>query len=165
MEINELSNQERFWADCEIASVLCNEIGLNSHAWFYIRTAIREASKRVTTQKGSRRNVATIISKDVHSVIQNKQEHNFILEHVVPVSYLTELVIKLPKITKESIAEVLLKWATLSVITIEEDKKLSLFKLSRNIPADWDGKDKFARYKKAGIEIVHINFKDAIKNS
>lgn len=48
-----------------------------------------------------------------------------------------------------------------SIVTEEEDNRLTSLKLKDCMPSDWDGKDSFARYKKAGIELY--SFEEARK--
>jgi hypothetical protein len=165
MEICEFVNEEGFWWHCEVAALIINELGINPHTKHHIRAAIREASNKVTDQKGGGKNIAPLISKSVHSRILQNQTMGFVLEHSVPVSYLNQLVLNLSVVTKEKVGNIIHKWTTLSVITEEEHQKLSALKLSKTMPTDWDGVNKLARYEKAGIELVNISYKDAIKNS
>ena len=163
MKINEFTNEDGFWKHCEVAALIINELGINPHTKHHIRGAVREASKKVTNQKGSGKNIAPFISKAVNSYISKNQNPGFILEHSVPVSYLNQLVLELPVVTKETIGEIIHKWTALSVITEEEHEKLGSLKLSKSMPSDWDGFNKFARYEKAGIELIDISYKAARK--
>jgi len=74
-----------------------------------------------------------------------------VLEHVVPVSYINELVLNEAEPTWQKIREIVIEWALLAVITKREDRRLKDLKLYQRMPSEWDGVDKFARYKLGGI--------------
>ena len=48
---------------------------------------------------------------------------------------------------------ILKKYYRVCVVTVSEHKKLSNLTLRSKMPDDWDYKDPYARYKKAGIKI------------
>jgi hypothetical protein len=47
-------------------------------------------------------------------------------------------------------------WTQLAWVTPEDDALLRLRSLRERMPADWDGKDRFARYRACGIEVSGI---------
>ena len=98
--------------------------------------------------------------------IVNGELTGLVLEHAIPVSYIKELVLKIKGYsTPEKIADIVLTWTVLTVISVEEHEKLSSLKLGKSMPADWDGNSKYASYNKAGIEVLDVGYKDAVKKS
>lgn len=79
-------------------------------------------------------------------------------EHIIPKKkYIQEPIENLAKefknfdlTLKEKIREKIEKYYFIALITIPEDKEL----LKNEMPDDWDGKNIFARYEKAGIKLI-----------
>ena len=59
------------------------------------------------------------------------------------------------KLTVQIVTELLSKYWKIAVITKEQDKLLS----RRKMPDGWDGKDIFARYRKANIYLIQTDKK------
>lgn len=80
----------------------------------------------------------------------------FIGEHVVPRKVIGNLIIKSYE-TKNLMSfdkfSNVAGMAVICLVTKDEDKLLRDNKLSKSMPADWDEKDVWARYKKAGIDV------------
>lgn len=79
-----------------------------------------------------------------------KPEDRLICEHVVPFNVIVEKFFENP--TKDNFLK-LHSLDVVCIITKEEDARLK-GDLNDKMPADWDGKDIWARYKEAEIEIV-----------
>jgi hypothetical protein len=92
------------------------------------------------------------VSKSIEAAIANKISVRAIMDHAIPVSILRLLMIeRAPKSTNE-VRKFLKQYYTLGLITKDEDVLLNQKGLGRSMPADWDGKCRFARYAKVGIE-------------
>lgn len=73
-------------------------------------------------------------------------------EHVYPLSLLSrDLLAAEP--TVEAFARIVAERLVLAVITVEEDARLAAVGLSRSMPARWDGRDPFDRYRAAGLDV------------
>lgn len=164
--IEGLYDSEGFMMHCAVASCLLENFDLNPHTKHHIRGAVREATKKVTPISGKGKDIGSTISVGAYEKIVNGELTGLVLEHAIPVSYINELVLKIKGYsTPEKIADIVLTWTVLTVITVEEHEKLSSLKLGKSMPADWDGNSKYARYNKAGIEVLDVGYKDAVKKS
>ncbi len=157
---NKLNDPDGFSQHCAIAVLIIKEFGLNPHTKYHIRGAIREATKKVTYLKGQDKDAAHFVSKKAIDQISNGETRGLVLEHAVPVSYINQYVIACEDPEVKDVEDIVLKWTILAVITKEEDSVLSNLKLHKTMPEDWDGEDKLARYKAAGIEVEEVNYKD-----
>lgn len=92
------------------------------------------------------------ISKDAKDAILNKTKTQLIKDHSVPVKIIHKQMLKKGNCSEIQIEELLTNYYSLGVLTAQEDLKLNALKLKSDMPADWDGKDLFARYKKANIK-------------
>ena len=73
-------------------------------------------------------------------------------EHVYPLNLLCrDLLAAEP--TVESFGRIVAGRLVLAVITVEEDLRLGASGLSRSMPAAWDGRDPFDRYRAAGLDV------------
>lgn len=73
-------------------------------------------------------------------------------EHVYPLNLLSrDLLAAEP--TVEAFGRIVAERLVLAVITVEEDLRLSAAGLSRSMPAAWDGRDPFDRYRAAGLDV------------
>lgn len=79
-------------------------------------------------------------------------------EHMVPkteyIMKVCENAAKTGTITVDYIFEILNRNLWVATIHKEENEILSDFKLRNKMPNDWDGVNIFARYEKAGIELI-----------
>ena len=74
-------------------------------------------------------------------------------EHVYPLNLLAqELVDAEPAL--EPVARIVADRLVVAVITAEEDQQITDSGLSRSMPAGWDGRDPFDRYRAAGLEVA-----------
>lgn len=138
------NDPEGFEQHCKVAALIIREMGINPHTKHHIRTAIREATHKVTDKKGSRKATAHFISESARQQMENGNKDNLVLEHVIPVSYINELVLKLAKtrpLSEQDIANIVLDWTCLALITEEEDSRLT----KKAVPPDIQT-NKFARY-------------------
>jgi len=148
-----------FYEHCKVVELLINSLGpkFNPATKHHIRGAIREASYAVHSNinnqfiKGKNKGKALWKSKNL------KHGEKSIVEHVVPVSIIIEKVMecyaKHKKISVAEIENVIKEWSFLALISMDDDKKLRYSRLTKTMPEDWDGKNKFARYEEAGIEL------------
>ena len=148
---------------CKVAALILEKMDLNPHTKHHIRSAIREASLKITTNKGSSKDKATMMSTSALEQMTSGDKSNLILEHVVPVSEINKRVLSLESPNTDKIQEIVVEWSILCVITEAEDRLLKDKKITKSMPNDWDGIDKYARYKKAGIDFVQSKYKE-LKN-
>ena len=74
-------------------------------------------------------------------------------EHLVPKKLIREKLLALPSPSAVEIRILLDAWCIGVVVTKEEDKRLNDCGLGSSMPRDWDGKDVWARYTMAGIDV------------
>ena len=79
---------------------------------------------------------------------------DYVEEHAVPVKFICQAILSLENPTVEEIQDILINFASPTIITKEEDGRLKDAKLNTKMPADWDGKDHYARYTQVGINVV-----------
>ena len=82
-------------------------------------------------------------------------------EHIIPLNYLTKLLLdSSPKFKLSSLKSILDEHLIFATISKEEDKLLDKLGLKSSMPAEYFDTnsilylDKFARYKKAGIQLI-----------
>lgn len=143
-EKNNLNSPCGFEKHCKVAALIINELGIDPHTKHHIRAAIREATHKVTEKKGDRKSTAHFISTGAIESLENNEYTNLVLEHVVPVSYINELVLDFAKknqgkINNCDVERIVLEWTCLALITKKEDGILT----KKSLP---DPKDKFSRY-------------------
>lgn len=73
-------------------------------------------------------------------------------EHVYPLNLLCRDLLEAEP-TVEAFGRLVADRLVLAVITVEEDARLSTAGLSRSMPAAWDGRDPFDRYRAAGLDV------------
>jgi len=153
MEFNVIDSKG-FLSHCEVAALIIANLPINPHTKHHIRGAIREASLKVTNNKG-RGTTASYISVSARETIDGlATPDGLVLEHVVPVSLINEKVLSLEKPTKFQVAEVVYEWTVLATVTREQHQLLRARGLNDRMPSGWDGVDKFARYKTCSIQLV-----------
>lgn len=145
---------------CKAAALILNKMEINPHTKFIIRTAIREASLKVTSRRGVGKQKASHMSAAAVKRMEQGLKDDLFLEHVFPVSKINEMVLGLPRPTWQGIKDIVVEWSVLAVITKEENNRLKELGLSKSMPAGWDGKDKYARYIVAGIDLVPSKYSE-----
>ena len=75
-------------------------------------------------------------------------------EHSVPRRVIIRHLLQLSKPTSEIVEDILSNWCVGAVVTAEEDRRLAQAGLCMMMPADWDQRDPFARYRAVGI-VLH----------
>ena len=84
-----------------------------------------------------------------------------VFDHAVPFKYLQTELLKLSDVNTRSVENVLDKFATVALITKEEDDLLNAAGYRSDMPKDWDRIDPLARYKAVGIVILeNTDFSD-----
>ncbi len=73
-------------------------------------------------------------------------------DHVIPREVIRRVLLASESLSSAWVREVLARWCIGSVITIEEDRRLTQEGLRSKMPDDWDGEDVWSRYLRAGIE-------------
>jgi len=134
-----------FEEHCKVAALIIREMGVNSHTKHHIRTAIREATHKLTDKKGCRKSTAHFISESARQQMENGNKEKLVLEHVIPISYINELVLNLAntrQLTWQDVASIVLDWTCLALITEEEDGRLP----KKAVPPDIQT-NKFSRYE------------------
>ena len=159
-----LIDEEGFIGHCKVAALIMGNMEINPHTKHHIRGAVREASNKLTTIKGSGKDKAHYMSKNVQKQLNAGKLDGLVLEHGVPVSFMNDHVLKLKNKTHEEIAKIIRKWTVLSVITKKEHDKLKDEGLYKKMPDDWDGINKFARYEKVKIQLVKNRYKELKKS-
>jgi len=158
-----LIEKNGFIGHCKVAALIMGNMEINPHTKHHIRGAVREASNKLTTSKGSGKDKAHYMSKNIQKQLNAGKLDGLVLEHGVPVSFMNDRVLKLKNKTHEEIAKIIRKWTVLSVITKKEHDKLKDKGLYKKMPDDWDGINKFARYEKVKIELVKNRYKELKK--
>ena len=76
-----------------------------------------------------------------------------IVDHAVPVSVIVSMLFQ-PGVdlSRESVRSHLVRRYRLGLLSHGEDGRLDAAKLKSAMPADWDGEDAFARYRRVGID-------------
>jgi hypothetical protein len=97
------------------------------------------------------------ISKNALNAINSKSDTRLVKDHAVPVKIISEMLKQVNCPSEASVEKLLLSFYRLGVLTHEEDKTLNQFNLKSAMPNDWDGKNVFARYEKAGIQKADIS--------
>ena len=151
----EIRNEAGFIAHCGVAALLLQKLEINPHTKHHVRSAIRQASLKVTPYRGSGKALATHVSELAALQIQRGEKQGLVLEHAVPISHINEIVLREKLIETGDIARVVRQWTLLSIITQAEHQCLSDRGLAKIMPKNWDGEDKLARYSECGIH-VHV---------
>lgn len=73
-------------------------------------------------------------------------------EHVYPLNLLSRDLLAVEP-TVEAFGRIVADRLVLAVITVQEDALLGAAGLSRAMPAAWDGRDPFDRYRAAGLDV------------
>jgi len=160
----EISNFDGLMEHCKVASLILTNMEVNPHTKHHIRSAIREASLKITKNKGSNKDKAEQMSTEAFTQMQRGNITGLILEHVIPVSYINALVLDHSDHSAENICKIVCEWTILSIITKNENDTLSNLGFAKKMPSDWDEKNKYARYEKAGIKLILSRYKE-LKNS
>lgn len=77
-------------------------------------------------------------------------------DHAIPFSYLQTELLKLRKVTPNTVRKLLAKYDIAVLITKSEDDVLNTHGLQSKMPRDWDGVDPLARYKAVEMELVEL---------
>lgn len=78
-------------------------------------------------------------------------------DHVVPSKYVIDELLALQPVTHKTVHDILDRFVEGVLITKEEHQRLSKFGLRSKMPPNWNGEDKFARYRAAGIVLSEPN--------
>jgi len=163
--LNNITDPDGLKEHCKVAALIISKMGINAHTKYHIRGAIREATLKVTLNKGSGKHKATLMSVSALEQMKCGNKSGLILEHVVPISVINQLILDLDEPNADMIQNIVVDWSLLSVITNNEDLLLKKAGLSKSMPNDWDGADKYARYKEVGIQVIESKYKELVKIS
>jgi hypothetical protein len=152
-------NEEYFGKCCEIACLLLNrEDKQHSAIKCILRHVIRQATNFSSVLPGYDNKMgASKISVSALDSIKSGNTSELIGEHVVPISVIDNELRALKDPTKDEIANIIRRLHLRAVITKKEDEYLKEIKLSKAMPADWDGNNLMYRYVKANIVVEDIN--------
>jgi len=175
-------DKKGFDEHCKVAVLIMATMEINPHTKHHIRGAVREASNKLTTVKGSGKDKAEFMSENVQRQLEAGEPNGLVLEHGVPVSVMNSFVLELSEKTDlknktheeraniiekwhKEIAGIIEEWTVLSVITKKEHDTLRKEGLNQKMPDKWDGINKLARYhhKKVKIELVKNRHKELTK--
>ena len=76
-----------------------------------------------------------------------------VYDHAVPFRYLQAELLGLSDITPDSVLDVLDRYGIVVPITTDDDRRLNQAGYRSAMPADWDGRDPFARYTAVDIAL------------
>ena len=159
MKDKNLYDSEGFWRHCEVVEKLI-QLGVDPHTRHHINQGIREASNKVhngttsDTKKG-----AHYMSEEAGTLIRAGQCEELVIDHVVPVSVITEMIFNLPKQTLDDIGSLIRDWTILAVVTRDQHEDLRRAKLYNRMPVGWNKNDgKLARYDHIGIRLVENEY-------
>ena len=74
------------------------------------------------------------------------------VEHAVPQMVIVNMLMEMSPLTKQKVKNILEKYFKVLLVTREEHELLNASGLRSTMPVDWDKKDPYARYRKAGIK-------------
>jgi hypothetical protein len=74
-------------------------------------------------------------------------------DHVIPLNIAIDRLLRSSG-EPDEVKSILDDWVLSCLITREEHTRLKDLGLQSSMPPGWDGRDKFARYRAAGIEVV-----------
>jgi hypothetical protein len=137
-------------------------LGADPHTNHHISEAIRQASEKVgRVRTNDTKRLADYMSEAAEAETMNGR-FALTVEHIVPISFITEQVYKLRRPSKSQIGSVILKWSILALITRREHETLRRAKLYDKMPDNWDRRNKFARYNEVGISLKKNRYADLL---
>tara|TARA_B100000767_G_C19571975_1_gene453578 strand:+ start:204 stop:680 length:477 start_codon:yes stop_codon:yes gene_type:complete len=132
-------------------------LGLKEGLSKFVSNAYIEINKK--THKQTKYLQGDYYTEEALDKIKNNDFSGLIYEHMIPKStYIQKPCVEMArngKLTVQIVTELLSKYWKIAVITKEQDKLLS----RRKMPDGWDGKDIFARYRKANIYLIQADKK------
>lgn len=128
---------------------------VNAATKFAIRAVLREAINK--SSEGYRGNVNRSNCRHAsHAVAERLDSEDnplLVADHAIPVSIALREFESLRDPSPEQVADLLAKFATMVLVTPEEDASLRAVGLVKSMPPEWDRNDVFARYAAAGIVV------------
>lgn len=88
------------------------------------------------------------------AVAAGSGRRRLIHEHLVPRKLVRDKLFRLRKPTQAAVHRILRKWCVGVVVTQAEDRRLKQRRLNSKMPQKWNRRDRWARYKAAGIDIA-----------
>lgn len=126
---------------------------VNAATKFAIRAVLREAINK--SNEGYRGNVnrrnCRHASQAAAERLDREGNPSLVAEHAIPVSIALREFESLHDPSPEQVADLLASFATMVLVTPEEDARLRAAGLVKSMPPEWDRNDIFARYAAAGI--------------
>lgn len=92
-------------------------------------------------------------SVEAKKAYESDKSIKLIHEHIVPRKVIRDKLFNLENVNSTEIMKVLNSYCIGVVVTKEEDNRLNSIGLRSKMPINWDGKDPWARYVAAAIEI------------
>ena len=142
---------------CRVASKMIKDFKLTPHSNHHIRSAIREATKKVDNLKTLNRRKAHYISKEAFKVIKGKKPDKLISEHTIPVSYIVDVVKQMSDPTTANIRDLVTELTIITIITESENSDIHK-DFVKKMPEGWSrGDNVFDRYKGTNIEVMELD--------
>ena len=116
-------------------------------------------SRRATTRilrATLRRIKPRLAARSIHlpATLPKRAGRDIALDHAIPLAVLVDELLSLGAASREALENAIISRLVLVAITKNEhDIVLRKAGLSKSMPSAWDGRDPFARYRAAGIEI------------
>lgn len=105
------------------------------------------------TNRILRTTLRRIKSQTIGKSVRAKKSTETVLDHAVPLKFIVAKICT-GEPSKERIVYILDQFlVSVQLTRLEHTSILHAANLAEDMPSDWDGKDCFARYKRAGIEI------------
>jgi hypothetical protein len=80
------------------------------------------------------------------------------LDHAIPLHVLCDRILNTEELDRSKLQKIVADWLVTVELTSKEHREvLQKCGLSRCMPDDWDGADPLARYRNAGIQLLHIS--------
>ena len=140
---------------CAVAMHLRQTMPANAATNYAVRTVLREAINKSNPQyQGNvNRKNCRHLSVAAERRLAEDPKAPLVADHAVPVSITLKAFAGASDPTLDSVVNLVAKYAVMVLVTPREDACLRAAGLVKSMPANWDEKDPFARYKHVGIEI------------
>lgn len=149
-----LTTKESIYNLCAVASLLLKQPKQNPSTRFAIRTVLRSAANKSCASyhgNDNKKNCAYISIEAAK--LRKKGAGRTVADHAVPISEMLKKISAKRIVNTADLTKFVCQYSTMVLITTEEDNRLRNEGLANAMPTDWNGVDKFARYKEARIKL------------
>jgi len=140
---------------CAIVAAMVKDFPHNSAVTHVVREMLRAAAHKTINIEGIRNRFHVSYASEAAKPFLHIGGA-VISDHCVPLSLLVQRVLRERIADVDLLVNLAAQYSAMALITVEEDNRLSSFKLRKSMPPDWDGQDKLARYKAIGINMVPV---------